>query len=66
MIDPIRICIYCGDVMDEPTERQIEIFGMPACCNQDMLKVERNKIYDIIKGMANLKTKLEEEILKGM
>jgi hypothetical protein len=63
--DPIRLCIYCGDVMDEPTERQIEVFGMPTCCDYDMLKVERNKIYDILKGMTNLKAKLEQEITKG-
>jgi len=66
MIDPVRICIYCGDLMDEPTERQVAVFGMPACCSYDMLQVERNKLYDIIKGMANLKVKLEQEILKGM
>ena len=66
MIDPVMMCIYCGETMDVPNEKQIKIFGFPNCCEEDMLKIERNKLFKIVKGLDSLKTKLEAEILRGM
>ena len=68
MVDPILVCIYCGDLMDYPTENQLRIFGgnMPDCCGLKMLTVERNKLWEIAKGMENLKKKIEEEMLRGI
>ena len=67
MKDPICFCLLCGDTMNAPNERQIEIFGYPKCCEGlDMLKTDRNHLFKIVKGLDNLKAKLEAEILRGM
>lgn len=65
MIDPVLICVYCGDLMDYPSEEWIERFGLPPCCEQDMLQVERNSMFKIIKALDKLKEALEAEILRG-
>ena len=66
MLDPVLICMYCGDLMDHPGERAIEVFGTPQCCEFDMLMVERDKLYRIHEGLDELKKKIEEEMIKGM
>jgi hypothetical protein len=66
MLDPIIICIYCGDVMEAPNEKQIEVFGKPTCCDFDMLKIEREKMHTIMRSLDTLKKNIEEEVLKGM
>jgi len=66
MLDPIVICIYCGDVMEAPNERQREIFGIPTCCEFEMLSIEREKMHTIVRSIDNLRTNLEAEILKGI
>jgi len=66
MLDPVMMCIYCGDVMEAPSEKQIEIFGRPTCCEFDMLVVEREKIHTIVRSLDNLRKNLETELLKGV
>lgn len=66
MLDPLLICIYCGDTMDALTDKQIKIFGKPTCCDFDMLKVEREKLHTIVRSLDNLKKNLESEILKDV
>jgi len=66
MLDPVVICIYCGDVMEAPNERQIEMFGKPICCGFDMLHVEREKMHTVVRSLDNLRQNLEAEILKGV
>jgi len=65
MIDPILICLYCGDTMDYPSEEWVEKFGLPDCCEEAMLQLERNKIFKIHKALGTLKASLEEEMLRG-
>lgn len=64
MIDPVLICIYCGDIMDAPTEKQIAIFGQPECCEMKMLEIERNNLHKVLKGVESLKKNIEHEIVK--
>lgn len=66
MLDPILICIYCGDLMDAPNEKQIEIFGKPTCCDFDMLRIEREKMHTIMRSLDTLKANIEAEVLKGI
>ena len=67
MVDPIIVCLLCGDFMEHPTDRQLELFGWPKCCDElKMVCLERNKIIKIIKGLDNLKIKLEAEMIKGV
>lgn len=66
-IDPIYICPYCGEVNEPPNEEMATLFGLsePRCCDYNMLKVERNHLFDMVKGVEKLKENLESEILKG-
>lgn len=66
MIDPVMICIYCGELMESLTEKQMKVFGHPNCCDLKMLVVERNKLFQIVKGLEVLKAKMEAEIVKGI
>lgn len=66
MVDGIVVCLYCSELMDAPTEKQLKLFGFPNCCGFDMLKVDRNQVFKIVQGLDNLKAKLEKEILRGM
>lgn len=66
MVDPIMVCLYCGDTMNVPNEKQIKIFGLPNCCEENMLQIERNKLFKLVKGLDQLKVKLEQEILRGV
>lgn len=65
-VDSFAVCLYCGDVMEYPNERQMEIFGKPTCCDFDMLQVEREKIHVIVRSLDTLRKNLEEELLKGV
>lgn len=65
-VDSFAVCLYCGDIMEYPNERQMEIFGKPSCCEFDMLCVEREKLHAIVRSLDNLRKNLEEELLKGM
>lgn len=65
-VDSFAICLYCGDVMEYPNERQIEVFGKPCCCNFNMLQVEREKIHVIVRSLDALRKNLETELLKGV
>lgn len=64
MIDPMMICVYCGDTMDAPTEKQLEVFGEPECCEHKMLQVERNNLHVLLKGIETLKKNIEHELVK--
>jgi len=64
MIDPILICMYCGDLMDYPSEEMIERFGIPPCCDNDMLCIEKNNLHALLKGIEALKANIENEIIK--
>lgn len=66
MVDPILVCLYCGDNMNMPNEKQLKIFGYPNCCEEKMLQIERNKLFKLVKGLDNLKIKLEQEIIRGL
>jgi len=65
-VDGFALCIYCGDIMEYPNERQMKVFGKPICCEFDMLQIEREKIHLIVRALDNLKKNLEEELLKGI
>ena len=67
MVDGIRVCLICGELVENPTPRQIEWFGEPKCCEGFlMVPLERNKIFQVVKGLEVLKAKLEAEIVKGI
>lgn len=59
-------CPYCGDTMDMPSEEMLERFGYSVleCCDHDMIKLNRNYLYKILKGMEELKKNIEFEITK--
>ena len=59
------VCLGCGDLMDAPSERQIEIFGEPECCEMPMVKIDRNKIHKIIDGLEKLRENLQREATSG-
>lgn len=63
-IDSFAICLYCGDVMEYPNERQMEIFGKPLCCEFSMLQVERQKLHVMVRSLDTLRQNLETELLK--
>lgn len=60
------ICPYCSESMDFPTDRQLELFGWPECCGERMLTLNREKLFKLVKGLDNLKIKLEAEMIKGV
>ena len=64
--DIVCICVYCGELIESPNAKQIKIFGFPECCEEKMLLIDRNKLFKIVKGLENLKAKMESEILRGM
>ena len=67
MVDRVLVCLICGDLMNAPNEKQLKIFGHPKCCEtMDMVPMDRNHLFKIVKGLDNLKAKLEDEILRGM
>lgn len=65
-IDGFAVCLYCGDTMEYPNEKQMKIFGKPICCEFEMLRIEREKIHVIVRSLDTLKKNLEEEILKNI
>lgn len=65
ILDPLLICVYCGDTMDGMTPEQIKIFGEPSCCEHNMLKIERERIHAIVRSVDKLRANLEKEILEG-
>ena len=65
-VDGFLICVYCGEIMESLNERQVKIFGVPTCCNFNMLQIEREKIHVIVRALDNLRKNLEAELLKGV
>jgi hypothetical protein len=65
MGDFIRVCLLCGETMNDPTKEQIKMFGKPKCCDTEMVKLPMKNIHAVIKAMAVLKTNLEKELVKG-
>lgn len=67
-VDPIYICLYCGDIMNRPNDRMMELFGEKAlvCCSLPMIKADRDKIYTIVLAIDKLKENLEGQILSGV
>lgn len=65
-VDSFAVCLYCGDLMEYPNERQQEVFGKPFCCEFDMLQVEREKLHGIVRSLDTFRKNLEEELLKGV
>jgi len=59
-------CPYCGDTQDMPSEEILEKFGDIAlkCCDFEMLRLDRRRLYQILKGMDELKRNIEAEITK--
>lgn len=66
MVDPLVICVYCGEVMNALTPQQEKMFGKPVCCGYDMLRIEREKIHAVVRAADKLKENLEAEVLKGV
>jgi len=65
--DTILVCLLCGEITEMPSEAQMKIFkNALTCCESNMIKLDRNKIYKIIKSLDTVKSKLEAEIIKGM
>lgn len=65
MEDVRRICLACGEIMNDPTDDQIKRFGRPECCGMEMVAVNISNIHAILKGIDKLKTALEKELIKG-
>ena len=63
MIDPILLCLYCGDKM-EWSDAKEEKWGVPDCCEFKMIKIERNGIFTLLKGLEKVKESLEAELVK--
>lgn len=63
MIDPVIICLYCGEKMDWSDEKE-DKWGLPDCCEFKMLKVEKNNIFKLLAGLDKVKEALEAELVK--
>ena len=61
----LYICLYCGDTL-ETTDQQIKRFGKPSCCEEKMIKINRNRVYKIITSLEKIKDSLEKETIKGI
>jgi hypothetical protein len=66
MLDAVRVCLYCGEVMEAPNKEQIKIFGKPICCGYEMVLVERNKILTVTRSLDKLKANLEKQIIQDL
>jgi hypothetical protein len=64
MKDSILACPYCGDIMEQLTKEQRKVFGKPTCCDNEMLTIDRARVYEMIKGLDTLKSNLERETIK--
>ena len=64
--DPLYACPYCGDTMLGVTEKQIQIFGSPTCCDYAMVIMDADKIHLIVRSLVKLINNLEKEILGDM
>lgn len=66
MNEYLRICLYCAQNMNDPTEAQIKVFGIPRCCNdEEMVRIKTSNIHSIIKSLDKLKIIFEKELLRG-
>lgn len=66
MIDPVFVCLYCGEIIPFLTKEQIKVFKKPKCCEYDMVPLDRDKMLIVVKALDKLKKNIEEEILKGL
>jgi len=67
MCDNFLACPYCGDTMKALNEKQLEIFGVPVCCDREMITLDKNKTYDMIRnGLDKLKESLEQDLIEGI
>lgn len=66
VLDEIRACPYCGEIMNGLTEEQMAIFGRPMCCGYEMVSIDRGKLHMIVRALDKLKEKLEQVILEGL
>lgn len=59
-------CVWCGDIMDMPSEDLLKKFGPTAlkCCGFEMVKLSRENLYKLLKGLDKLKAAVENEITK--
>ena len=63
MIDPILICLYCGEKMDWSDDQE-EKWGVPDCCDSKMLKIDRNGVFKLIQGLDKVKEALQDELVE--
>lgn len=64
-MDKRRMCLACGELMNDPTPEQIKKFGSPECCGMEMVSVNVSNLHAILKGLDKLKIALEKELIKG-
>ena len=64
--DGLAICPYCGYTMDALTPEQEKRFGVLMCCEREMLVIDKDKYYAIVKALDKIKATIEKELLKGM
>jgi len=68
MNDYVYICVYCGETMDSPSERALEMFGDKAlaCCEHPMVKIDADKMYVITRALEKLRENLEKRVVEGI
>ena len=66
--DLILGCLYCGKIVDPPTQRALEILGDSVfqCCNHRMIEIDECNLFKATKGIEVLKENIEKRYLKGV
>lgn len=64
----IWACLYCGDTMPKPDPKLVKKLGKKAfrCCDHDMVEVDMNEMYKLIKSLDVLKEKIEAQVIEGL
>ena len=56
-------CIYCGEIMPGVSDKAVEMLGNPQCCDENMIGVDKGRLYAVMKGLESVIEKLEKEIM---
>lgn len=68
VVDSVYVCMYCGELMDSPSDKALEMFGEKAitCCEHPMCKLEEDKLFVVMKAFDKLRENIEKRVLKGV
>ena len=64
----LMACLYCGDVMQRPSDEMLERFGEDtlSCCDHRMAEIDMNDMYKVVRNLDKLREHIEAEMIAGL